>query len=395
MLQLADTSTETGRVFWPDELGFPAKDFLNHIRFVQSDLVRRGLQGALIFDPENMYWLTGFQTIGYFTFQGMYISREGLPTVITRVVNRDMAMALPTIANVVEVKDTEDHCEELIRFLKSLSPGKIGLDTLSRHLNVSDYRRLVDAEIQFEDWDGVIQSQRIIKTPAQIDKMRRAARALESGMDNALKTIAPGRTDNDLAAALYHGSIAAGSEYIGHPPMVVTGPRSELCFALWKRKTIECGDVVLLEGGACVDRYHVMMARSAVVGKASDEHKATADALIGILETAIEVIKPGETASEIDRRCREGIKKLGLDKFFRSRLAYGIGIAFPPNWAEGHIYAIRPDDSLIIEENMTFHVIPTMFRKGFGMAISDSVRVTKDGCEVLTNYPRDLMEIDA
>ena len=250
MLQLADTSTETGRVFWPDELGFPAKDFLNHIRFVQSDLVRRGLQGALIFDPENMYWLTGFQTIGYFTFQGMYISREGLPTVITRVVNRDMAMALPTIANVVEVKDTEDHCEELIRFLKSLSPGKIGLDTLSRHLNVSDYRRLVDAEIQFEDWDGVIQSQRIIKTPAQIDKMRRAARALESGMDNALKTIAPGRTDNDLAAALYHGSIAAGSEYIGHPPMVVTGPRSELCFALWKRKTIECGDVVLLEGGS-------------------------------------------------------------------------------------------------------------------------------------------------
>ena len=100
MLQLADTSTETGRVFWPDELGFPAKDFLNHIRFVQSDLVRRGLQGALIFDPENMYWLTGFQTIGYFTFQGMYISREGLPTVITRVVNRDMAMALPTIATI-------------------------------------------------------------------------------------------------------------------------------------------------------------------------------------------------------------------------------------------------------------------------------------------------------
>lgn len=395
MVQLADTSTATGRVFWPDELGFPAEEFLTHIRFVQFDLVRRGLQGALIFDPENMYWLTGFQTIGYFTFQGMYIPTEGLPTVITRVVNRDMAVALPTIADVVAVKDTEDHCIHLIRFLKGLGPGKIGLDTLSRHLNVSDYRRLVDARIQFEDWDGVIQSQRIIKTPAQIDKMRHAARALESGMDNALKTIAPGRTDNDLAAALYHGSIAAGSEYIGHPPMVVTGPRSELCFALWKRKTIERGDVVLLEGGACVDRYHVMMARSAVVGKLSDEHKATADALIGILETAIEVIKPGEIASEIDRRCREGIKKLGLDKFYKSRLAYGIGIAFPPNWGEGHIYAIRPDDPLIIEENMTFHVIPTMFRKGFGMAISDSVRVTENGCEVLTNYPRDLMEIDA
>ena len=394
MLQLAESSKATGRFVWPDELGFPAGDFLAHIRFVQANLARRSLQGALIFDPENMYWLTGFQTIGYFTFQGMYIPAEGLPTVITRVVNRDMAMALPTIGDVVAVKDTEDHCTQLIGFLKGLGSAKIGLDTLSRHLNVSDYRRLIDAGIQFDDWDGVIQSQRIIKTPAQIEKMRHAARALESGMDSAIKTIAPGRTDNDLAAALYHGSIAAGSVYIGHPPMVVNGPRSELCFALWKRKTIKHGDVVLLEGGACVDRYHVMMARSAVVGKPSDEHKATADALIGILETAIEVIKPGETAGEIDRRCRESIKKLDLDKFYKSRLAYGIGIAFPPNWAEGHIYSIRPDDPLIIEENMTFHVIPTMFREGFGMAISDSVRVTSTGCEVLTQYPRDLVIVD-
>jgi len=152
--------------------------------------------------------------------------------------------------------------------------------------------------------------------------------------------------------------------------------------------------VVLLEGGACVDRYHVMMSRSAVVGKPTDEHKATAEALIGILETAIATIKPGETAGEIDRRCRVGIKKLGLGKYFKSRVAYGIGIAFPPNWAEGHIYAIRPDDPLVLQENMTFHVIPTMFRQGFGMAISDSVRVSSTGCEVLTQYPRDLVIVD-
>jgi Xaa-Pro aminopeptidase len=43
---------------------------------------------------------------------------------------------------------------------------------------------------------------------------------------------------------------------------------------------------------------------------------------------------------------------------------------------------------------MTFHVIPTMFRKGFGMAISDSIRVTQNGCEVLTNYPRHLIEVE-
>ena len=394
MPTLATSSPETGRRIWPDELSFPPEEYLDRIRFVQTDLTRRSLRGALIFDPENMFWLTGFQTIGYFTFQGMYIPANGLPVLITRVVNRDMAMALPTIGDVVSVLDTEDHCARLIAFLKGLGVGTIGLDTLSRHLNVSDYRKLIAAGIAFEDWDGVIQAQRIVKTPVQLDRMRMASRAVEAGMDAALKTIAPGCTDNEVAAALYQGSIAAGSEYIGHPPMVVSGARSELCFALWKRKTIERGDVVLLEGGACVDRYHAMMSRSAVVGPPSDAHKATAEALIGILETAVDTIKPGETAGEIDRQCRVGIKKLGLDKYYKSRVAYGIGIAFPPNWAEGHIYAIRPDDPMELQENMTFHVIPTMFREGFGMAISDSVRVTATGCEVLTRYPRDLVIVE-
>ena len=83
----------------------------------------------------------------------------------------------------------------------------------------------------------------MVKTLCELDRMRAAASAVKAGIDAALKMIAVGKTDNDLAAALYQGSIAAGSEYIGHPPMVVTGPRSELCFALWKRNTIEKGDV--------------------------------------------------------------------------------------------------------------------------------------------------------
>lgn len=380
---------------WPDELAFEAAEFTGRLAIVQANLSEQGLRGALLFDPENMFWLTGFQTIGYFTFQCMFVPARGLPTVITRVVNRDMALALPTIGSVEAVLDTQDHVDVLCAFLNRSGSDRVGLETSSRYLNVRDYRRLLDmSSVTFSDWDGVIERQRRVKAPAQIARMRQAARAVEAGMDAALKTIAPGRRDNDVAAALYQGSIAAGSEYIGHPPMVVSGKRSALCFALWKRKVIERGDVVLLEGAGCIDRYHVMMARSAVVGKPSDEQKATAEALTGILETAIETIKPGETAGAIDHRCRAGIEKLGLGKYFKSRVAYGIGIGFPPNWAEGHIYAIRPDDPMVIEENMTFHIIPTMFREDFGMAISDSVRVTATGCEVLTQYPRDLVIVD-
>ena len=224
--------------------------------------------------------------------------------------------------------------------------------------------------------------------------MRKASRAVESGIDAALKAIEPGKTDNDIVAALYKGTLEAGSEYIGHPPMMVSGPRSALCFALWKRHTIRTGDVVLLEGAGCVDRYHSMMARSAVVGKPKDEHKAASEALIDILEIATANIRPGSTAGDIDQLCRSSIESKGLGKYFKSRTAYGIGIGFPPNWAEGHIYSIRPNEPMLIQPNMTFHIIPTIFSEDFGMAISDSIRVTEDGCELLTHYPRELFVVD-
>ncbi len=352
---------------------------------MQADLSIRGYDAGLLFDPENIFWLTGFQTIGYFTFQALFIPKEGRPVLITRIVNRDLALALPTLATVEPIFDTDDPMAVLTAFLGRRHCGTVGLETASRNLTVQDYRRLLaGTDLSFADWNGFIECRRRVKSATQIDRMRQAARAVEAGMTAALATIAPGRTDNEVAAALYQGSIAAGSEYIGHPPMVVSGRRSALCFALWKRKRIERGDVVLLEGAGCIDRYHAMMSRTAVVGPPSDRHKAAAEALIAILETAVDTIRPGESAGEIDRRCRESVERRGLGKYFKSRAAYGIGIGFPPNWSEGHIYAIRPDDPTILEENMTFHVIPTLFLSDFGMAISDSVRVTDEGCEVFT-----------
>ncbi|MCP5111339.1 MAG: aminopeptidase P family protein, partial [bacterium] len=145
----------------------------------------------------------------------------------------------------------------------------------------------------------------------------------------------------------------------------------------------------------CVDRFHGILSRPVVVGKPSERHKVAAEALKSVLEAAVDAIKPGLTAGEVDRTCRKSVEDKGFGGYFKHRAAYGIGIGFPPNWSEGHIYAIRPDDPLVLQPNMTFHVIPTLFFEDFGMCFSDSVRVTETGSEVLTNYPRELFIVEA
>ncbi|MGR3315052.1 M24 family metallopeptidase [Roseovarius indicus] len=271
---------------------------------LQQTIKERGLNGVLIFDPENLFWLTGYQTIGYFTFHATFVGQTGRPTIIARIVNRDLAMAHPTIGAFEAVRDTEEPVEVLAGFLDQLGAGaRIGVETNTRHLSVADYQQLaVLSECQLESWGGEIEARRVVKSDWELDCMQRAARAAEAGLRAAIDAVRPGCTENDIAAAMFEANIRAGSEYLGHPPLVVSGPATSLCFAMWRRREVRRGDVVLLEGAGCVNRLHAMLSRPVVVGPPTDEQLEAADALKGVLEAAIGAMKPGQSLRYQNKR---------------------------------------------------------------------------------------------
>ena len=379
------------------ELPFTRDEHERRIAATQRDLAARGLFGALLFDPENAFWLTGYQSIGYFTFQCLYLPAEGLPVLVSRKVNAGLASVNPFIERFVEIPDTDDSVEILVKWLTWAVPASaaLGLETKAWYLTVYDYRRLSEAVSNpLADWNGVIEALRLDKSADEIDRMRRAARAAEAGLEAALSIAAPGCTENDLAAAMFEANIAGGSEYLGHPPLVVSGERTALCFAMWRRRELRTGDVILLEAAGCVDRYHAIVARSAVLGSATEQQRAVADAIIGGLNAVIDRITPGITSHQADAACRQVIEAAGFGGGFGHRTAYGVGIGFPPNWSEGKSLALRPLDETVLEPGMTFHCVPTVFLDHFGMCFSETIQVVDDGCEVLTNMPRKLFELE-
>lgn len=381
----------------PSILPFPELEFAGRLERVQSEMRTAGVTAVLLVDPENIYWLTGYQSIGYFTFQCLFVPAEGRPTLVSRMVNKSLAGATPTLAGFVGIEDTAMPVDVLTRFLREALPSDmtLGIETGAWYFTVRDYHDLIaHIDNPIEPCNGLVEPHRIVKTPAQIALMRRASRAAEAGIDAAIKAIAPDKTENDLAAAMYQATIAAGSEYIGHPPLVVAGERSALCFATWRRRALRPGDVVFLENAGCIDRYHSMLARTAVLGPPSELVRRAAATSIAMLETAIDAIRPGVTSGNVDAACRRIAEQAGMAEYSSNRTAYAIGIGFPPNWAEGGFLAIRPNDPTVLEPGMTFHIVGgALFLPAFGMMFSDSVLVTDDGCEVLTNYPRELVVV--
>lgn len=380
----------------PVTVPFSAAYYRDNLSLIQRDIREKGLAAAAIFDPESIFWLTGYRSIGYFTFQCVIVKREGGPIMVSRLVNKAIATLNPNIAHFIGVDDTQDSVSVLAQALVGdvTSADVIGVETGATYLSVRDWQALSRmVTCQLRDWGGVIERARMVKTPAQLDCMRRASIAAVAGLDAAVKSIAPGRTENDLAAAMLHAATAAGSEYT-RVPLVVTGKATGVCFTTWERRPIRHGDVVLLEAAANINRYHAIIARTCIAGRATPEHKRWAGLVIDSLHRAIAAIRPGVTSGKVDAACRSIYEEAGVGDYFDHRTAYAIGIGFPPNWAEGRFLSIRPGDPTVLEPGMTFHVVPSLFFPDFGVWFSESVAVTDDGCEVLTNYPQKLLEVD-
>src|SRR5262249_29554108 len=160
------------------------------------------LAALAIFDPESIYWLTGYRSIGYFTFQCLVVQPEGSPTLVSRRVNRQVALGNENIPKFVAIEDTDDPIALLARFLSAGvgTGGAIGAETGAWYFTVQAWKALTKAlpGREIVDWGGVIEQARSIKTPAQLTLMRRAAEAAVAGLDAAVKAVRPGCTENDL-----------------------------------------------------------------------------------------------------------------------------------------------------------------------------------------------------
>jgi Xaa-Pro dipeptidase len=241
------------------------------------------------------------------------------------------------------------------------------------------------------DGSGLVEAGRRVKSGEEIALIRKACRFTEAGIDAAYRTIRPGATDNAVAAAAYSAMMAAGSDFFVTDPIVTSGWRSGVAHTTFCNRTLEAGDAVLLEFGACHRRYFGPLMRSAVIGPVKPEIRRMAEVVIEALTAACEAIRPGVSSGAVDEACRQPIEKAGFEPYFRKRTGYSVGSAYAPSWGEGHIISLRKDDPTLLEPGMVFHMPPALrMTRQYGVGFSETVVVTETGCEVLTQLPREL-----
>ncbi|MEC9413159.1 MAG: ectoine hydrolase [Pseudomonadota bacterium] len=378
-----------------DDMTFPFEEYERRLSELRVRIAQRHLDAVVITDPENIMYMTDYQTTGYSFFQALVVPLEQEPFMITRAMEESNIIARTWVERTRPYPDTGDAIQMLVDALREfgLSDKRIGYERNSYFFPAyqQDFIHTTLTDGKLLDCFGIVEQGRIRKSAAEIELMHRAAKATEAGMKAGLEAAKAGVTENDIGAAISSAMFKAGGEPPAVMPYVTSGPRTMIGHATWEGRTVKPGEHVFLEVGGCYRRYHTAMMRTVVLGELSDSMYKAQETMKKALSAVHETVQPGMTVSDVDNMVRNIISDNDIGARLITRSGYSIGIAFPPSWDEGYICSLKQGESAILEEGMTFHIIPWMWGvdgdKTCG--ISDTIYVTEDGCKSFFTMDRD------
>jgi Xaa-Pro dipeptidase len=378
------------------ESAFEREEYQERIGRTRVSMGERGIDALVVTGPENIFYLSGQQTPGYYTFQCMIVSLDEEPVFLLRQLELQNFRNNSCVSNVELYPDNAQPAEALVDQLDKLGMrGKrVGIEKRGWFLPIAFYEKLVERFGKVEDGSGIIEAQRRIKSPQEIAMIETAAKYTDAGMQAGLGAIRAGATENTIVAAMLSASIAAGGEYLGMEPLVSSGPRSGIPHATWRRRTIEAGDPIFLEMASAHNRYHAALLRTAWVGKppqaASDMMAVCREAL----DAALATMRPGVTFEAVHDAAQAVIDRHGMTDRYRKRTGYSLGVSFAPDWGEWMVASLFTGELEALRAGMVFHLPMALREYGvYTVGGSETVVVTESGARSLSAIPRELIVV--
>jgi Xaa-Pro dipeptidase len=374
---------------------FPKSEYEQRLEKLRGRMKEKGFDLLLLSGPENVFYLCGQQTPGYYTFQSLCVPVSGEPFHVLRALEAPNAKLNTFIADITGYADDENPAAVLAAAIKKRGwQGKrVAIDQSGWFLTINLYNRLVAECGPLLDCTGIVEPLRRTKSKLETEQMEQSGRANDEGMRAGLAVTRAGASENDIASAIMAASIKAGGEYVGMEPFVTSGPRSGIPHTTWRRRKIQSGDVTVLETSACYNRYHTASFRTVACGKipqlAHDMYKTCAEGL----EVAIDKLRVGNTCADVHNAVQAVIDKAGFTAGYRKRTGYSMGISFAPDWGEGNILSLFRGVDVPLEPGMVFHVPITLreYNK-WTVAVSETVMVTDKGPKTFSTIGRELVQ---
>jgi Xaa-Pro aminopeptidase len=358
-------------------------------------LLEEGLEALLITSPVNVTYLTGF-------------SGDSSAVVLTR----DRALLLSDPRYVGQIADECPGMETYIRtptqkiheaigtVLAKLGPHRVGCESAALTLAEAEALRDAAPTLDWKPASDRVEQLRIIKDESELTEIREAIDIAERAFTVFRSLLQPDDQEKALADAMEGFIRRCGGLGSSFPPIIAVGERAALPHCPPTAKRVCESRLLLVDWGACGPRQYksdltrvldtrrkapLIPLRGSASGSGDPQLEDIHRIVLQAQQAAIQAVKPGVVARDVDTAARSVIANAGYGDCFGHGLGHGIGLQVH------EAPSLRPLSETILQPGMVFTIEPGIYLPGWGgVRIEDDVLVTENGCEVLTHVPREL-----
>jgi len=385
-------------MFEQKQLHFSRAEFAARQQRALDAMRAQGLDALLLFRQESMYYLTGYDTMGYITFQCLLLHSSGQSTLLTREPDR-RAAALTSIIEDVRIY-MDDPCVNSAASLRDIAAeyalqGKVvGIEYNAFGLNAARAHMVEEAFDGFctlRDASDLVSGLRLIKSEAEIHYIEKAAELADRALRLAIDMARPGVSEGEILGAMQSEVFVNGGDYAASRWIVGCGDHAMLVrHFTGHHLRLQCNDQLQLEFGAAYLHYHACLFHTIYVGEASTGQRRMHAAAVESLAAVQAACRPGNTVGYMFEQYARVAEQHGMSQFRLNACGYSLGATYPPTWMDGAL--ICRGNSLLIEPNMVFfpHMVYLDSDRKITGCAGQSLLVTRDGCKALSGIPFDL-----
>jgi Xaa-Pro aminopeptidase len=342
-------------------------------------LEARGLDALIVTDLANVRYLTG-----YVGSNGIAVVGRQAGVLLTD--SRYAVSAREQVSGVEVVVGSRDLLADVAaRAPEVAAGGRIGVE--AENLTLARHERLMERMdgIVVEPTRGVVEDLRLVKEQGEVDAMRRAAGVVDRALERVLQEGIVGRSERDVAFALYGAMLEEGAEEPSFATIVGAGPNGARPHGVPGPDPIPPDTLVIIDLGAIVDGYCSDMTRTVATGPLPPRLEEIYRVCLDAEEAAVAAARGGLTAAELDAVARSRIAEAGYGEHFGHGLGHGVGLRIHER------PGVRPEGTETLGAGMAVTIEPGIYLEGeAGVRIEDLVVLSEEGCEVLSRSPKAL-----
>lgn len=379
-------------------LHFERAEYQARIARALSALEHAGLDGLLMFQQESMYYLTGYDTFGFCFFQCLYLGVDGRLALLTRSADLRQARHTSTIEDVRVWTDARGaspagQLRDMLEGL-GLSGRRLGFEARSYGLTHADGRAVeaaLDGFCRLTDASGLVDRVRAVKSPAEVECVRRAGRLADAALAAGLARTEPGADEGHILAAMQGAVFEGGGDYPGNEFIIGSGRDALLCRYKSGRRRLDARDQLTLEFAGTWRRYHAALMHTVVIGAPRPGHPAMHAACREALAACEERMRPGHTAGEVFDAHARVMDAHGMAAHRLNACGYSLGAKFTPSWMDPPMFYAGND--WVLEPGMALfaHMILMDSDTDTALCLGRTYIVTAGAPEPVSDTPLEMI----